>query len=150
MDLQTNQKPRFIPTTEGCFVDPTAVLLSADGKSLVVPEWAPDSACADRVNFDEAQAAAAACTLAGGGWKVASPKVWMASGISHDREEPASDLPDAQADWYWTDQPDPSSPGLAILVDLLSGGVDWLNRNYRGRARFVRLVPASQFLTLGQ
>ncbi|TAM23393.1 MAG: DUF1566 domain-containing protein [Nevskiaceae bacterium] len=139
------QKPRFIPTTDGCFVDPAAVFLAPDGKSLLVPEWAPDSACPERVTFDEAQECATACTLAGGGWSVASPKVWMASGINHEKEDPASDLPDAQPDWYWTSQPDPSSSGDAVYVLLRLGRVDWGNRNGRGRARFVRLVPASQF-----
>jgi hypothetical protein len=42
-----------------------------------------------------------------------------------------------------------SSSDNAIYVNLHNGNVNWNNRNNRGRARFVRLVPASQFLTLG-
>ena len=46
---------------------------------------------------------------------------------------------------YWTRTPHASSPGSAFCVSLRSGYVDWSSRSYRGRARFVRLVPASQF-----
>ena len=37
-----------------------------------------------------------------------------------------------------------SSPDNAIYVNLHNGNVNWNNRNNRGRARFVRLVPASE------
>ncbi|TAM22396.1 MAG: hypothetical protein EPN60_17030 [Nevskiaceae bacterium] len=46
---------------------------------------------------------------------------------------------------YWTRTPHPSSSGGAVYVNLHLGLVNWNCRLYRGRARFVRLVPASQF-----
>ena len=146
----TEQKPRFIPTTEGCFVDTGAVFRSADGQRIEFLEYLPASAYTAKGTFDEHQAAAAACTIAGGGWHVASPQELVASAVNYAKEDPASDLPDADSNWYWTNQVDPSSPGSALYVDLRLGHVSWRYRLNRGRARFVRLVPASQFLTLGQ
>ncbi|TAM22393.1 MAG: DUF1566 domain-containing protein [Nevskiaceae bacterium] len=46
--------------------------------------------------------------------------------------------------WVWTRTEHPSSSDGAIYVSLHGGYVCWLSRGNRGRARFVRLVPASQ------
>lgn len=46
--------------------------------------------------------------------------------------------------WVWTRTEHPSSSGSAIYVNLHHGVVLWNLRGSRGRARFVRLVPASQ------
>ncbi len=151
MTTETAALPKpFIPTTEGCYVDPNALFLSVDGTAVELLEWAPASAFSDRATFTEARAAAAQCALALGGWKVPSPKEWVGSGIDYTKEDPASNLPDAESDWFWTDQVDPSSPADgAFFVYLRDGHVLWDNQLSRGRVRFCRRVRASQYLILG-
>ena len=135
---------RFVPLADGCFRDIGRKWLAADGSHYHL-EWTPTSP-EGRVGRQKAFELASACTLAGGGWSMPEADE-LETLVNRKTFDPATydELrEDTKSEWYHTATDDASSSDDAIYVDFSYGLVYWGYRDFKGFARFVRRVPASQ------
>jgi hypothetical protein len=104
--------------------------------------WSQATLEVGKVNFNGAEAAAAALKLDGGGWRLPTARELLTL-VDYKRHDPAIHPAfECKSDWYWTSTPAAYSPAdYAWLVYFDGGGAGWFNRDNHA---FVRAVRPSQ------
>jgi len=104
--------------------------------------WSQSNASAERLSWQDAQAACAALRLGGhSDWRLPSIRELL-SLVDYERHEPAIDTDAFKCtpSWYWTSTPLHSSPGVfAWFVFFGYGLADWDSRDGYGWVRGVRV-----------
>ncbi len=136
-------KPRWEQLGDGFHRDNMIITL-LDGTRWY-REWTPTLLNGERVNLAQAKEFAKTFTEKGGNWIV--PKVHdQISRVNYSKFNPAVDdelKADTYADWYVTDQEDPSGSSSVYVVSFYGGYVSWHPRDLSARLRLCRL-SASQ------
>lgn len=133
--------PLHVLTSEGCILDTSIVYADGNGGFYYL-EWTPELT-EQPIQAAKGLELAAACQIAGGGWRPGTAKEVANFLLDHSVCKPYSRVPGALEDAYITSTDDvhPSFSDSAFYVYLNDGLVDYCVRSYSGRVRACRRIP---------